>query len=308
MGDEDQVQDVGELEMPDQMGGSLEDLLGPSLGYEPEAETDENGQTQTDEQDTATVKINGKDLRVPKDVAAALAQGRRFQGDRDRLEEANKRHQQEVGELRQQMQQMQQMFMQSMQVKTMPQSQGPSPIQMAFAQADEAVAAGTGVLKAIGPVLEQYIESSNKQTAAKLDQILQAAQQQQARLQEIDQKTHVSSIQREVLDGIKYRQQEDGVELTPEQQEAVVGRFMAMQEASGYDRNALQGHFLSAYYQTAFEAAKSGSGVKPPAPSTIFNRRPPVGAPIIPRNAGTGVAASSRSGVKLPSTVDILQG
>ena len=303
MGDDEQVMDE-DPGMPDQMGGSLEALLGPSLGFEPEPEEAASDETQ-DMGDLVPVKLNGKDLQVPKEVASALAQGRRFQGDKDRLEETNRRYQQDIGDLRQQMQQMQQMFLQQQQTQTK-QPQGPSPIQLAFARADEAVAAGSGVLSALGPVLEQYMDANNRQVAAKLDQILQASQQQQVRLQEIDQQTHVTSLQQQIVDGVKFRQQEDGVELTPEQQQTIVGRVLSMQEASGYDRNAIQGQFLAAYYQTAFEAAKQPQQ-KSAAPSMIFNRRPPVGAPILPRNAGVG-AASPKRDANLRSTVELIQG
>lgn len=303
MGDDEQVMDE-DPGMPDQMGGSLEALLGPSLGFEPEPEEAASDETQ-DMGDLVLVKLNGKDLQVPKEVASALAQGRRFQGDKDRLEETNRRYQQDIGDLRQQMQQMQQMFLQQQQTQTK-QPQGPSPIQLAFARADEAVAAGSGVLSALGPVLEQYMDANNRQVAAKLDQILQASQQQQVRLQEIDQQTHVTSLQQQIVDGVKFRQQEDGVELTPEQQQTIVGRVLSMQEASGYDRNAIQGQFLAAYYQTAFEAAKQPVQ-KPAVPPSIFNRRPPVGAPIIPRSAGSGVTALKRD-ANLPSTVDLVRG
>lgn len=312
MGEEDgQVMDEGQPgEYGGAMSGALEDLLGSSLGFDPEGENPEAALDSADAQDLAVVKLNGKDLQVPKEVAAALAQGRRFQGEKDRLEEANRRHQQEMAELRQQMQSFQQTFMQSLQQQQQArQPQAPSPIQSAFAQADEAVAAGSGVLAALGPVVEQYIAANTNQLAQKLDQILQASQQQQTRLQELDQQTHLTTIQQQVLDGIRLRQREDEFELSPEQQQEVVNRFMAIHRDSGYDRKTLQGQFLSAYYQTAFEAAKSGAA-KPqaPGPVQVFPMRPPVGAPIVPRKSGAGVAPSFRRDAKLPSTVDLLQG
>ena len=245
-----------------------------------------------------TIPINGMEYQVPKAVARALEQGRRFQGEKDQLQVALSRQEAELAAFKAQMDSIQSRLMQP---QAPAQPQGPSEFVRAWQDVDKALGL-EGVFEGIGKMQEAMLSKRDSTLSAEQQKMLDAFKAQQEQIAQVSQQTQIQQLGGRALQEVQRRMTEESVDFSEDTQSQVVARFMERQAAHNFSDETKDSDFTAAWYQGMAESLRN----KASEPALSFGGRPPVSAPI-PASRG-GMPGQGFARKPLPRSDEYLSG